>query len=264
MAGVVEAVGKNVTQFQPGDEVFGETIGSMQWINGGAFAEYVTVAEECLALKPAHVTFEQAASTPTSGYIALLNLGEVRQLGPGQEVLVNGAGGGVGALALQLAKAYGARVTAVDSTKKLSLLRELGADEVIDYTRENFTEGGVRYDLIFDIPGNYPFSECRRALTPEGKYVLIGHERFGEAGKRMFGLIPHFFKLMFLSLFVKQLPKPNFSMPSKKDTMAVFREFLEAGKITPVIDRAYPLTQASEAIRYLMEGEPRGRVVITP
>jgi NADPH:quinone reductase-like Zn-dependent oxidoreductase len=166
MAGVVEAVGKNVTQFRPGDEVFGETIGSMQWINGGAFAEYVTVAEECLARKPANITFEQAASVPTSGYIALLNLGEVGQLGPGQEVLVNGAGGGVGALALQLAKAYGARVTAVDSTKKLGLLRALGADQVIDYTRENFTKGGVRYDLIFDIPGNYPFSECKRALTP--------------------------------------------------------------------------------------------------
>jgi len=264
MAGVVEAVGRNVTQFQPGDEVFGETIGSMQWINGGAFAEYVTVAEECLALKPANVTFEQAASVPTSGYIALLNLGEVRKLGPGQEVLVNGAGGGVGALALQLAKAYGARVTGVDSTKKLDLLRELGADEVIDYTRENFTQGGVRYDLIFDIPGNYPFSDCKRALTPEGKYILIGHEKFGDSGKRVLGLIPHFFKLMFLSLFIKQLPKPNFSMPSKKDTMAVFREFLEAGQITPVIDRTYPLSEASEAIRYLMEGEPRGRVVITP
>ena len=264
MAGTVEAVGANVTEFQPGDEVFGETIGSMQWINGGAYAEYVTVAEECLALKPAKVTFEQAASVPTSGYIALLNFGEARPLSQGQEVLVNGAGGGVGALALQLAKAYGARVTAVDSTKKLSLLRELGADEVIDYTREDFTTRGVRYDLIFDIPGNHPFSECRRALTPEGTYILIGHEKFGEAGKRVLGLIPHFFKLMFLSLFVKQLPRPNFSMPGKKDTMAVFREFLEAGKITPVIDRTYPLSEASEAIRYLMEGEPMGRVVITP
>jgi NADPH:quinone reductase-like Zn-dependent oxidoreductase len=263
MAGVVEAVGKNVTEFQPGDEVFGETIGSMQWVNGGAYAEYVAVAEECLALKPANVTFEQAASVPTSGYIALLNFGEVEQLGPGKRVLVNGAGGGVGALALQLAKAHGAHVTAVDSTKKLSLLRELGADEVIDYTRDNFTELGVRYDLIFDIPGNYPFSECRRALTPEGRYILIGHEKFGESGKRMLGLIPHFFKLMFLSMFVKQLPRPNFSMPTKKDTITVFREFLEAGKITPVIDRAYPLGEASEAIRYLMEGEPQGRVVIT-
>jgi NADPH:quinone reductase-like Zn-dependent oxidoreductase len=264
MAGVVEAVGKKVTQFQPGDEVFGETIGSMQWVNGGAYAEYAAVAEECLALKPVNVTFEQAASVPTSGYIALLNFGEVGQLGPGKRVLVNGAGGGVSALALQLAKAHGAHVTAVDSTKKLDLLRELGADEVIDHTRDNFTELGVRYDLIFDIPGNYPFSECRRALTPEGKYILIGHERFGASGKRVLGLIPHFFKLMFLSLFVKQLPRPNLSMPSKRDTITVFREFLEAGKITPVIDRTYPLSEASEAIRYLMEGEPQGRVVITP
>jgi NADPH:quinone reductase-like Zn-dependent oxidoreductase len=264
MAGVVEAVGQDVKQFQPGDEVFGETIGSMQWINGGAYAEYVAVAEERLALKPANVTFEQAASVPTSGYIALLNFGESTQVSPGQEVLVNGAGGGVGALALQLAKAHGARVTAVDSTKKLGLLRDLGADEVIDYTREDFTKRGVRYDLIFDIPGNHPFSECRRALTPEGTYILIGHERFGESGKRVLGLIPHFFKLMFLSLFVKQLPKPNFSMPSKKDTMTVLRELLEAGKITPVIDRTYSLGEASEAIHYLMHGEPPGRVVITP
>lgn len=264
MAGVVESVGESVTQFQPGDEVFGETIGSMQWVNGGAFAEYVAVAEDCLALKPANVTFEQAASVPTSGYIALLNLAELNELGSGQEVLVNGAGGGVGALALQIAKGYGARVTAVDSAKKLDLLRELGADDVIDYTREDFTQGGVRYDLIFDIPGNHSFSECKRALTPAGKYILIGHEKFGASGKRVFGLIPHFFKLMFLSLFVKQLPRPNFSMPSKKDTMAVLREYMEAGKITPVIDRTYPLSEASEAIRYLMEGEPQGRVVITP
>ncbi|MBW2377149.1 MAG: NAD(P)-dependent alcohol dehydrogenase [Deltaproteobacteria bacterium] len=264
MAGVVEAVGQDVKQFQPGDEVFGETIGSMQWINGGAYAEYVAVAEVRLALKPANVTFEQAASVPTSGYIALLNFGESTQVSPGQEVLVNGAGGGVGALALQLAKAHGARVTAVDSTKKLGLLRDLGADEVIDYTREDFTKRGVRYDLIFDIPGNHPFSECRRALTPGGTYILIGHERFGESGKRVLGLIPHFFKLMFLSLFVKQLPKPNFSMPSKKDTMTVLRELLEAGKITPVIDRTYSLGEASEAIHYLMHGEPPGRVVITP
>jgi NADPH:quinone reductase-like Zn-dependent oxidoreductase len=206
----------------------------------------------------------EAVSVPTSGYIALLNFGESTQVSPGQEVLVNGAGGGVGALALQLAKAHGARVTAVDSTKKLGLLRDLGADEVIDYTREDFTKRGVRYDLIFDIPGNHPFSECRRALTPEGTYILIGHERFGESGKRVLGLIPHFFKLMFLSLFVKQLPKPNFSMPSKKDTMTVLRELLEAGKITPVIDRTYSLGEASEAIHYLMHGEPPGRVVITP
>jgi NADPH:quinone reductase-like Zn-dependent oxidoreductase len=264
MAGVVESVGKNVTRFQAGDEVFGETIANMQWINGGAYAEYVSVAEDNLAMKPANVTFEQAASVPTSGYIALMNLGETSQVGAGQEVLVNGAGGGVGSLALQLAKAYGARVTAVDSAKKLDLLRELGADEVIDYTREDFTQRESRYDLIFDIPGNHSLSECKRALTPEGKYILIGHEKFGEGGQRVLGLIPHFFKLMFLSLFVKELTKPNFSMPSKKDTIEVFREFLEAGKITPVIAKAFPLAEVPEAFRYLMEGEPLGRVVIVP
>jgi len=264
MAGIVESVGKNASRLQPGDEVFGETIGAMQWVNGGAFAEYVAVAEECLALKPANITFEQAASVPTSGYIALLNLGEVGRLRPGQEVLINGAAGGVGALALQLAKAYGAHVTAVNSTKKLDMLRALGADQVIDYTREDFTQRGLRYDLIFDVPGNHPFSECRRALTPEGRYVLIGHEKFGESGKRFLGLIPHFFKLMFLSLFVKQLPRPKLSLPSKQDTMAVLRELLEAGKITPIIDRTYPLSEASGAIRHLIEGEPRGRIVLTP
>jgi NADPH:quinone reductase-like Zn-dependent oxidoreductase len=264
MAGVVEVVGGNVTRFQPGDAVFGETIGSMQWINGAAFAEYVTVAEESLARKPANVTFEQAASVPTSGYIALLNFGQAKRVRPGQQVLVNGAGGGVGALALQLAKACGARVTAVDSEKKLDMLRSLGADRVIDYTREDFTESGERYDLIFDIPGNHPFSACKRALTPEGSYVLIGHEKFGRSGKPIFGLIPHFFKLMFLSLFVKHLPRPSFSMPSKKHTMAVLRELLEAGRITPVIDRSYPLSEAREAIRHLIEGEPQGRVILTP
>jgi NADPH:quinone reductase-like Zn-dependent oxidoreductase len=155
-------------------------------------------------------------------------------------VLVNGAGGGVGALTLQLAKASGARVTPVDSTKKLNMLRSLGADQVMDSTREDFTKRGVRYDLIFDIPGNHPFPACKPVLTPDGSYVLIGHERFGESGKPISGLIPHFFKLMFLSLFGKHLSKPNFSMPSKKDTMAVSRELLEAGKITP---------SASERIR---------------
>ena len=229
MAGIVESVGKSVTQFRPGNPVFGETIGAHQWTNGGAFSEYVSVRQDWLALKPDNITFEQAASVPTSGFIALQNLREGKQLS-GQKVLVNGAGGGVGALALQLAKAYGAHVTAVDSTSKLSMLRSLGADEVIDYTQEDFTRRGVRYDLIFDVPGNHPFSACKRALKPDGRYVLIGHEKFGASGKRAFGILPHFFKLMFLSRFVKQLRGPSSSLPSRQDTMAVLREFLEAGK----------------------------------
>ena len=263
MSGIVESVGKSVTQFRPGDSVFGETIVTQQWTNGGAFAEYVSVRQDLLALKPDNITFEQAASVPTSGFIALQNLRDPSQLRPGQKVLVNGGGGGVGALALQLAKAHGAHVTAVDSTRKLSMLRSLGADEVVDYTQEDFTQRGVRYDLIFDVPGNHPLSACRRALKPDGRYVLIGHERFGASGRRVFGLIPHFLKLIFLSRFVKQLRGPGFPMRTKKDAMAILRELLEAGKITPIIDSTYALSQAREAFRHMIEDEVQGKVIIT-
>jgi NADPH:quinone reductase-like Zn-dependent oxidoreductase len=263
MSGIVESVGKSVTRFRPGDSVFGETIVTQQWTNGGAFAEYVSVRQDLLALKPDNITFEQAASVPTSGFIALQNLRDPSQLRPGQKVLVNGGGGGVGALALQLAKAHGARVTAVDSTSKLSMLRSLGADEVIDYMQEDFTQRGVRYDLIFDVPGNHSLSACRRALKPDGRYVLIGHERFGASGKRVFGLVPHFLKLIFLSRFVKQLRGPGFPMPTKKDAMAILRELLEVGKITPIIDSTYPLSQAREALRHMIEDEIQGKVIIT-
>jgi NADPH:quinone reductase-like Zn-dependent oxidoreductase len=263
MAGIVESVGKSVTRFRQGNPVFGETIVTHQWINGGAFAEYVSVRQDLLALKPDNITFEQAASVPSSGFIALHNLGDRDRLRPGQRVLINGGGGGVGSLALQLAKAYGAHVTAVDSTSKLGMLRSLGADEVIDYTREDFTRGGARFDLIFDVPGNHPFSACRHVLKPDGRYVLIGHERFGASGKRVFGLIPHFLKLMFLSRFVKQLRGPAIPMPTKKDAMAVLRELLEAGKITPVIDSTYQLSETREAFRHMIEDEIRGKVIIT-
>ena len=263
VAGRVESVGKNVTRFQPGDEVFGETIKGYQWTNGGAYAEYVSVPEDQLALKPANVTFEQAATVPTSGLIALQNLPNDGRLQSGQSVLVNGAGGGVGALAVQIAKAYGADVTGVDSTEKLDMVRALGANHVIDYTQEDFTQRGERYDLIFDIPGNHPFSACRRVLTPNGKYVLIGHDRFGQGAGRWFGSLPRVLKLVALSPFVSQLPTPNFSMPDKKNQLAVLKELLEAGKITLVIDRTYPLSEVPEAIRYLEEGHAQGKVVIT-
>jgi NADPH:quinone reductase-like Zn-dependent oxidoreductase len=264
LAGIVESVGKNVAEFKPGDEVFGESLSGYQWTNGGTFAEYASVKQERLALKPDNITFEQAAAVPTSGLIALNNLREAGGVRAGQKVLINGAAGGVGAIALQLAKAYGANVTGVDHTKKLDIVRSLGADHVIDYTQEDFTQGSERYDLIFDIPGNHSFSACRRALSPEGTYVLIGHENFGESGHRVLGLLPYFFKLMALSLFVSQLPKANFSMPSKKESMAVLKEFLEAGKLTPIIDRTFPLSEVPEAMRYLIDGQPRGRVIITP
>ena len=263
VSGIVESAGKGVTRFRKGDEVFGRTIGPDQWANGGAFAEHVSVRQDRLALKPDNVSFEQAASVPSSGFITLQNLRDPSQLQTGRSVLVNGGGGGVGSLAIQLAKAHGAQVTAVDSTPKLSMLRSLGADQVIDYTQEDFTRGGVRYDLIVDVPLNRRFSACRRALKPDGRYVLIGHDQFGASGRRVFGLLPYFVWMMFLSLFVKQLRGPICPWPGTKETMSVLREFLEAGKITPIIDSTYPLSQAREALRHMIEDEPRGKVIIT-
>jgi NADPH:quinone reductase-like Zn-dependent oxidoreductase len=262
-AGHAESVGKNVRRFQGGDEVFGESVRGHQWHNGGAFAEYVSVPEDALALKPANITFEQAAAVPTSGLIALQILPNEGQPQQGQSVLVNGAGGGVGALAVQIAKAYGANVTGVDHTKKLEMVRSLGADQVIDYTQEDFTQSSKRYDLIFDIPGNHPFSDCRHLLTPDGKYVFIGHYHFGQGVGRWFGGIHRGLKLVALSPFVSQLPTPNLSTPGKDNRMVVLKELLEAGKITPVIDRTYPLSEVPEAMRYLEEGHAQGKVVIT-
>ena len=264
VAGHVESAGKNVTQFRPGDEVFGETLNGSQWANGGAFAEYVSVPQDALALKPKGISFEQAAAVPTSGLIALNNLQYPRKIQPGQSVLINGAGGGVGSIAVQLAKAFGARVTGVDSTKKLEMVRALGADHVIDYTKEDFTQLGERYDLIFDVASNLSLTDCKRALTPKGIYILIGHDHYGDAGGRVFGSLPRFFKLFALSPFVSQLPEMSFSVPSKKDTMPVLKELLEAGKLTPIVDRVYPLSEVPEAIRYLQKGDARGKIIITP
>lgn len=262
IAGKVEAVGAHVTRFQPGDEVFGESVRGHQWHNGGAFAEYVSVPGDTLALKPANVTFEQAASVPTSGLIALASFqqGKVRS---GQKVLVNGAAGGVGGPGVQIAKAHGADVTGVDHTDKLDLVRSLGADHVIDYTREDFTQGGERYDLILDIPGNHPFAAVRRALEPDGIYVLVGHDRYGDSMGRWLGSIPRMLRLVAMSAFVNQLPKPTASTPDKQEAMAILTGYMDTGKITPVIDRTYPLAEVPEAIRYLESGQSRGKVVIT-
>jgi NADPH:quinone reductase-like Zn-dependent oxidoreductase len=262
MAGLVESVGSSVTRFRPGDEVFGETLRGYQWRNGGAFAEYVSAPENALAAKPGNVTFEQAAAVPTSGLIALLNLPDGR-LKKARRVLVNGAGGGVGSVAVQLATAYGATVTGVDGPAKLDLVRSLGADRVIDYTREDFTRGDERYDLIVDIPGNHPFPDCRRALTPDGTYVLIGHDHYGNAGRRWLGSLPRFLGLAVRSPFTSQLPGLSFSVPAKQDQMAILSGLLEAGKLTPVVDRTYPLAEAREALRQLATGDARGKIVIT-
>ncbi len=263
MAGVVERVGAKVTRFRPGDAVFGETISKHQWVHGGAYAEYVSVCQDGLAPKPRNVTFEQAASVPSSGYITLLNLRDRSLLQPGRQVLINGAGGGVGSLALQVIKAEGAHVTAVDLPGKLDMLRSLGADEVIDYTREDFIASGVLYDLIFDIPGDRPFREFRPALKPDGRYIPIGHDHYGRSGRQFFGLIPHFLKLMFLSQFVEQLRGPGGRPPARKEVMATLGELLESGKLTPVIDSIYPLAEVREAFRHMMDDELKGKVILT-
>lgn len=263
LAGEVVSVGRGVTRFKAGDEVFGEGFREFQWRNGGTFAEYAAVPEETLALKPAGVSFEQAAVIPTSGIIVLINLRSGR-IQPGHRVLINGAGGGVGTVAVQLAKAYGAHVTGVDGTEKLDFVRSLGADRVVDYTRADFTRSGERYDLIFDVASTLSLAGCKSSLTADGVYVLIGHDHFGRRGRRVLGSLPRVLRLMVLARFVRHLPTPGSPLPSKKDCMAALEELLASGQLTPVVDRAFPLSQVPEAIGYMAEGNPCGRIVITP
>ena len=264
MAGEVESVGARVTRFRPGDQVFGETIAGMQWRNGGAYAEYVAVAEDALAVKPANVTFEQAATVPTAGLITLQNLPDLGLRGAGQRVLVNGAGGGVGAMAIQLARASGAHVTAVDHTRKLDLLRTLGADRVVDYTTEDVTRSGHRFDVVFDVVGNHPFSAYRRVLASDGIYVLIGHDHFGTQGRRWLGSIPRMFVLMARSMVERRLPRPPFAAPDRRESMDRFHELLADGTLDPVVDRTFPLDQVPDALALLASGRALGRIVITP
>ena len=223
----------------------------------------MSVPEDALALKPANVTFDQAAAVPTSGLIALWNLGDGTLVKQGQKVLINGAGGGVGGFAVQIAKAFGAEVTGVDHTGKREMVRSIGADFFIDCTQEDFTQSDGRYDLIFDIPGNHPLSRCKRVLTAQGSYILIGHDHFGDAMGRWLGSLPHFLGLIAMSPFVSQLPAWKFSMPNKKDSMTVLKKLLETGKMTPVVDRTFRLGQVPDAIRYLIEGHAKGKVVIS-
>jgi NADPH:quinone reductase-like Zn-dependent oxidoreductase len=262
MAGRVESVGEKVTRFRPGDEVFGEIVrGIIQWRNGGAFAEYAAAPEAKLALKPANLTFEQAAAVPTSGLIAYQAVHRQGHVQPGQRVLINGAGGGVGTFAVQLAKAEGAEVTAVDSASKQDLLRSIGADRVIDFAKEDFTEGGG-YDVIVDIPGNRSFADLRRALTRRGTYVYIGHGQFDRSHTRWFGGIGRFLRLALLTPFVSQDMNPRIAKV-REEPMAVLKTLLESGKLTPAIDRTFPLPEVPEAIRYLETGDVRGKIVIT-
>ncbi|GAA4361024.1 NAD(P)-dependent alcohol dehydrogenase [Angustibacter luteus] len=261
VAGVVVSVGADVTRFRQGDEVFGETIRGVQWRNGGAFAEFATAPEEGLALKPSTIGFEEAAAVPTVGLIALNNLPQ-RRVPVGHRVLVNGAAGGVGSVAVQLARAYGAEVTAVDGPHKLDLLRALGVDRTIDYTMEDFTQSSERWDLIFDVPGNHSFTEIRQVLSPGGGYVLIGHDAFGATGHRWLGSIPRMLGLVARSAVTPELRGGSFASPDKRALMAILSQLLTTGQLRVVIDRAFPLGEASQALHHLASGQAVGRVVL--
>jgi NADPH:quinone reductase-like Zn-dependent oxidoreductase len=249
VAGRVEAVGRNVQQFKPGDEVFGD----LCECGCGAFAEYVCARENALVLKPSNLTFEQAAAVPMAAVTALHGLRDVGQIQPGQKVLINGASGGVGTFAVQIAKSFGAEVTAVCSTRNLEQARKLGADHVIDYTREDFTRSGQRYDLIFAANGYHPLSAYKRALSPGGTYVMAG------------GSLAQIMQAMLLGRWMSRTGGKKMaavtSRPNQKD-LAFIKGLLEDGKVVPVIDKCYSLSEVPEALRYLGEGHARGKVVI--
>src|SRR6266700_763786 len=249
-AGRVETVGRNVTQFQPGDEVFGD----VSACGFGAFAEYVSVPEHAVALKPTRLTFEEAATVPVSAVTALQGLRDQGHIQPGQKVLINGASGGVGTFAVQIAKAFGTEVTAVCSTRNVDMVRSIGADHVIDYTQEDFTKNGQRYDLILAVNGYHPISAYQRALNPQGMYVMTG------------GSTAQLFQAMLLGPWLSRNGSQKMGnlgvKPNQKD-LIFMKELLEAGKVTPVIDRRFPLRDVADAIRYVEEGHAKGKVVIT-
>ncbi|MBX7236983.1 MAG: NAD(P)-dependent alcohol dehydrogenase [Caldilineales bacterium] len=250
IAGRIEATGSNVKQFRPGDDVFGD----ISACDGGGFAEYVALPERALALKPTTLSFEEAAAVPMAALTALQGLRDHGKIQAGQKVLINGASGGVGTFAVQIAKAFGAEVTAVCSTPNLDLARTLGADRVIDYTQEDFTRSGQTYDLIFAANGYHPLAAYKRALTPQGIYAMAG----GKPGQ--------IFQAMLLGRWLserggKQLG--GFTAHANQKDLVILKELLEARKVAPVIDRRYPLSETAEALRYLGAGHARGKVVIT-
>jgi NADPH:quinone reductase-like Zn-dependent oxidoreductase len=250
VAGVVEAVGQGVTRLRPGDEVFG-------WC-AGAFAELVVTREDSLVPKPPDVTFEQAAAVPVAAITALQGLRDQGEVRPGQQVLITGASGGVGTFAVQLAEHLGAEVTAVCSTRNLELVRSIGADHVVDYTREDLTRSGKRYDLILDIAGRPSLLGCRRSLQPGGRLVLVGGE-----GGRWLGPLPRMVRALLLGLLGNWTVRAFVAEETREDTLEL-ADLLAAGALSPVIDRTYDLAGAPEAVRYLEEGHTQGKVVVTP
>jgi NADPH:quinone reductase-like Zn-dependent oxidoreductase len=264
VAGEVEAVGRNVTHFKPGDEVFGACVDNPQasgvkvWVHSqGTFAEYACVPEATLVMKPKQVTFEQAAAVPIAALTALQGLRDRGQIRAGQKVLIHGAGGGVGTFAAQIAKSFGAEVTAVSSTSNMEMIRSIGADHVMDYTQDDFTKSTERYDLVFDCFANRSLSACRRVLSRKGTYVAVGGPMKGGG----LGLLVRLVQMLVLSRLTSRKMVTFLAKPSKED-LTMLRELLATGKVRPVIDRCYQLSQVSEAVRYLEEGKARGKVVI--
>lgn len=249
IAGTVEAAGRRVTRFQPGDEVFGDL-----WDNWGGFAEYACAHETALEPKPANLTFEEAAAVPQAGVLALQGLRKAGQLRPGQKVLINGAGGGVGTFAIQLAKLYGAEVTGVDAAHKLNAVRSVGANHVIDYTQEDFTKTGERYDLILDCQGFRSMFDYKRALGPGGTYAMVG----GTIRR-----IPQLLFLGFFASFTSESRKFSFVAEGPNKGLAELKELIEAGKLVPIVDRTYHLSEVPEALRYFGEGRHKGKILIT-
>jgi len=247
VAGQVEAVGRNVTHFKPGDEVFGTC--------GGAFAEYACASESALVAKPDNVTFAQAASVPIAGLTALQGLRDKGQIQPGQTVLINGAAGGVGTFAVQIAKSFGADVTGVCSTGNVEMVRSAGADATIDYTYEDFTKGALGYDVILDCMSNHSLASCRRVLNPHGKFLIVGGKKVSTLLTRaVTGLVVSRFTSQSFTLFIARL---------NKDDLTILAELMQTGKMTPVIGRTYSLSEVPAAFRYLEEGHARGKIVIT-
>jgi NADPH:quinone reductase-like Zn-dependent oxidoreductase len=253
VAGQIEAVGKNVTMFKPGDEVFGSP-----FMRGfGAFAERVCVSEDLLAPKPANLSFERAAAVPLAASTALQGLRDHGRIEPGQRILIVGASGGVGTFAVQIARSFDAEVSGVCSTRNIEMVRSLGADHVVDYTKEDFPRSGQKYALIFQLAGTRSPSECRRALTPKGTLVQIS----GESDGHWIGPMDRIIKALVLSPFVSE-KIVSFTVKPNKEDLQILKQLIEAGKLTPVIDRTYPLAEVPEAIRYLENGHARGKVVI--
>lgn len=262
VAGRIEAVGRNVKQFQPGDEIWGD----LSLLGFGAFAEYVCVQENALRLKPARMTFEEAAAIPSAGANALQNLrgigstspsfllADKGEIHPGQKVLINGAGGGVGTFAVQIAKSFGAEVTGVDSSSKLDMLRSIGADHVIDYTQEDFTKNGQHYDLILDVVASRSIFDYRRALSPKGTFVMVG------------GSLAAILQAFLLGPWISMTGSKKMGIvmwkPNNQEDLAILEELCSTGKVKPIIDRRYPLSEVPEALHYLEEGHAKGKIVI--